>query len=124
MPVPAIWLTGLISMTKMNKYHQNLIKFRKLLRWAANKWSDKKERKAAFREKRYLLRQKKKHWMVDTNSNLRTKQSKISKRYWALFKKLDQKTKEYVLKLQKCIITLKVSIFRMSALKYVIQINM
>ena len=42
--------------------------FRKRLRWA-NKWNNKSERKAAFRRYKYFLRQKKRKWIVDTNSN-------------------------------------------------------
>ena len=74
--------------------------FRKRLRWA-NKWNDKSERKAAFREYKYFLRQKRRNWIVDTNSNLRRKKSENPKSYWSFFKKLDSKDKRIPIELTK-----------------------
>ena len=74
--------------------------FRKRLRWA-NKWNDKNERKAAFREYKILLRQKKKIWMTGTNLNLRRKRSENPKSYWAFFKKLDRKDERIPIEIMK-----------------------
>ena len=51
-----------------------------------------------IREYKYLLRQKRENWMVDSNSNLRRKQSENPKSYWAFLKKLDRKDERIPLK--------------------------
>ena len=74
--------------------------FRKRLRWA-NKWNDKNERKAAFRDYIFLLGQKRKIWLAGTNLNLRRKKSENPKSYWAFFKKLDRKDERIPIEITK-----------------------
>ena len=74
--------------------------FRKRLRWP-NKWNDKNERKTAFRDYKDLLIRKRKFWMVDTNSNLRRKQSENPKSFWSFFRKLDRKDERISIEITK-----------------------
>ena len=71
--------------------------FRKRLRWA-NKWNDKNERKAVFRDYIFLLGQKRKICLAGTNRNLRRKNLKILKEPGLFSRNWIEKTKEYPLK--------------------------